>query len=252
MISYELGVVVPVYNSALSVASLCAELEELFIKCGLNGRIILVNDGSTDDSAEVIDKLARSGKHTTAAHLRHNAGQQSALLCGLTLSENCRYIATIDDDLQHPAALLEALYHKICNGYDLVYAVSKGEHKPLYRRVGSLLRDALFALFTQKPKGIRVSSYRIMSAALAAAICSETQQFVYLSASAFRHAPQTANIPYNIRERAYGHSGYTFGKLVRTYTNIFIYYTWFGACLRPKTQIAPYELSYITEGGALK
>lgn len=241
MMDYELGVVIPVYNSEHSVGGLCAALLAYFAHAGVAGRVVLVDDGSTDGSAEIIDKLAGAA-HVTAAHLKRNSGQQSALLCGLKLAQNCKYLVTMDDDLQHPTRLLDALRNKISEGYDLVYATPQGGRKPLYRRLGSLMRDALFALFTAKPRGIKVSAYRIMTNALAAKICAKQQQFVYLSASAFCFAPKTANIQYQCRARVYGRSGYTLGKLARTYALLFLYYTRLGAWFCPRHQRPPYEL----------
>lgn len=242
MNEYKLGVVVPVYNSVRTVGVLTAELLEYFEQAGLTGRVVLVDDGSTDESGAVIERLARENQGVTAARLTRNFGQQSALLCGLALAANCQYIVTMDDDLQHPAEVLDALYRKAGTGYDLVYAIPQERHKQLYRRVGSLLRDVLFTLFTQKPKGVRVGSYRVLSAALAAKICGERQPFVYLSASAFRYAPKTANIPFTPRPRAYGRSGYTLGRLAHIWVNIFRYYTVPGALFRPKSGGAPYEI----------
>lgn len=244
---YEVGVVIPVYNSEHSVGAVVESLLAYSARTALPLRIILVDDCSSDASAGVINHLARSHGCITAAHLACNCGQQSALLCGLSLATDCHYLITMDDDLQHPAEAAELLYQKIREGYDLVYAIPRAEPgKPLYRRAGSLLRDLLFTLFTRKPRGLRVSSYRIMTAELAAKICAERQPFVYLSASAFRYAPRAANIPYCQRERAYGRSGYTLRKLAVVYWNLFRYYTPPGALLRPRHPREPFALQSIT------
>ncbi len=242
---HQIGIVIPVYNSEKSIVRLVRSLREYLAKQGLRYKIILVNDGSTDKSAAVIETLALSLSGVAAVQLCGNFGQQNALLCGLYYALDCQYIVTMDDDLQHPHEI-GPLYREIQKGFDLVYAIPKIREAPLYRRAGSLLRDLLFDLICAKPKGIKVSSFRIMTNALAAQICSEQRGFTYLSASAFCHHPKTGNIPFTLEKRAYGKSGYTLGKLTRLYASIFIHYTPLGKPFRRGGGEA-FRVDYVTE-----
>ncbi len=245
----KIGVVIPVYNAEKSIGRVAEELIAYFKASGLSYQLILVDDGSVDGSIGEIFLLARQNPNVMAVQLSRNFGQQNALLCGLALAVNCRYIITMDDDLQHPSQVIEALYQKICEGFDLVYAIPEHQCRPLYRRLGSGLRDMLFALFASKPRGIRVSSYRIMTAALASKICAERQPFVYLSASAFRYGPRTANIPYRPKTRAFGRSGYTLMKLARLYYQLFFWYTASGRLFSAHIRRGvPYEILSIVKG----
>ena len=246
--SYEIGAVIPVYNSERSIDEVVRRFFAFTDSAGISCRVVLVDDQSTDQSAEVIDRMALADERILAVHLAQNSGQQAALLCGLTFAaENCRYLLTMDDDLQHPAWTAGQLYTKIQEDYDLVYAVAYGEERPLYRKAGSLLRDLLFSLCTAKPRGIRVSSFRIMTRELTQKICAEHQQFVYLSASAFRYAPKSANLYYCQQKRIYGTSGYTFRKLAGIYWKLFRYYTALGALFCPSRQNEPYQIASIVE-----
>lgn len=242
---YHIGVVIPVYQSEQSIARLVRSLCAYLKKQHLRYKIILVNDGSTDKSAAVIDTLALSLSGVTAVQLSGNFGQQNALVCGLGYALDCQYIVTMDDDLQHPHEI-GPLYREIQKGFDLVYAIPQSRQVPLYRRAGSLLRDLLFAAMSGKPGGIKVSSFRIMTNALAAQICSEQRGFIYLSASAFCYHPKTGNIPFTPAKRVYGKSGYTPGRLVRLYANLFIHYTRIGKRFRRGGSVL-FCVDYVTE-----
>ncbi len=249
-VRFEIGAVIPVYNSEWSVEAVVQKFFTFADDAGISCRVVLVDDKSDDWSAAILDRMALADGRVTAVHLSQNSGQQAALLCGLALAAgDCRYLLTMDDDLQHPALVAGQLYARIQKGYDLVYAIPDGEKRPLCRRAGSLLRDLLFSLYTEKPRGVRVSSFRIMTAELAQKICAERQRFVYLSASAFRYAPKTANLFYRRQKRAYGSSGYSLRKLAGVYGNLFRYYTALGALFCPKEQSAPYQIASIVERG---
>lgn len=246
----DLAVIAAVYNSIFTVKPLIDRIRNAFDGSGISLKLILVDDFSTDGTAELIDRLAQESREITAIHLKKNSGQQNALLCGLRHAQNCRYAATIDDDLQQPPETLRLLYERITElDADIVYAVPNGKHSKLYRRAGSAMRDAMFSVVTKKPKDITVSSFRIMNADTAKQICCETQQFVYLSASAFRRSVRASEIHYERNPRPHGRSGYTPKKLAALYWNLFVYYTRAGALFRPKEQKEPYEISRIVMPG---
>ncbi len=246
---YSLGIVIPVYNSASSVELLVRRIGQCFDP-DFSCRIILVDDGSKDGSPSVIRDLAQTSSRVTAICLDGNYGQQNAVLCGLRHARNCRYVATMDDDLQHPPEVLKILYEKISSEQlDVVYAVPKEKHLKALRRAGSALRDGLFRLFANKPKHLTVSSFRIFNAPTAAVLRSETQAFVYLSASAFRRPIKAAMVEYDHPDRAYGKSGYTFGKLMRLGFNLFVYYTKAGSLLKPKKGNPQYVVESVTLPG---
>ncbi len=252
MTEYDLGVLIPVYNAEQSIRQSAGEISSILDGAGLSWRLILIDDGSTDGSAGLLHSLAKEDSRITAAGLSRNFGQQNALFCGLRLARDCRAVATLDDDLQHPPELLPDLYKKLSEGYELAYGIpERGEDsRPPLRRWGSRLRDLLFSSVIRPPRGIRVSAYRVMSGELARRIAGEKRSFVYLSASAFRYGPRTANLPYSPRPRLHGRSGYTGGRLIRLFLKLFAHYALPGfAVLRQNRP--PYALAWVMTGGKL-
>lgn len=129
-------------------------------------------------------------------------------------------------------------------GYELVYALPEGQARSPVRRAGSRLRDGFFSLLFPASRGVRVGSYRMMTAELAGEIRKEQAAYVYLSASAFRYRPRAANLRY--KGGAGGDSRYTLWALVKLYGKLMVYYTPLGRPLRKKGE--PFEAAEFLEG----
>ena len=244
MDEYTLGIVIPVFGSTESVLCLIHQIRAVFSGVAAY-HIYLVDDGNP---AEVSAWLAQHCRfdEVTLIRLRRNYGQQNAVLCGLRHAANCRYIATMDDDLQHSPDTLLTLYQTILQGYDIVYAVPRTEaasgtgmaashtgpaspaaqksaRSPL-RILGSRMRDLLFSSLLKLPPGVKVSSFRILTRELAAEISRNASGFFYLSAAVFTRPRKAFTCYYPARPRPYGRSGYTVKKLISLYWNIFRFY----------------------------
>lgn len=218
-----LGVVIPVYRGKDTIGTVVEKLFRFAGEQRLLCRVVLVEDCSKDGSREAVLKAAADYGGVTAILLNRNVGQQQALYYGLNHVRDCDLVATMDDDGQHPVPLLKELRTCIEKGADLCYAVPVRKGYPLYRKAGSVLRDMLFSLCTGKPKGVRVSAYRMITGELAGKLKPERDGFIYLSAAAFRLHPRTSCIFYEAGPS--DASSYTFGKLLRLYWNLLIHYT---------------------------
>lgn len=227
MDNITLGIVIPVFGSTKSVVQLIRRIDALFSPI-CTYHIYLVDDGNPEDIRRWLAANCQF-PHVSLIRLKRNYGQQNAVLCGIRHAGSCRYIATMDDDLQHSPKILLSLYRTIEEGWDIVYAVPKPGGKvagrlSLIRSAGSLMRDLLFKILLRLPSQIKVSSFRIMTRELAAEISSQAAGFFYLSAAVFSHPRKALTRYYPARPRPYGHSGYTFKKLLALYWNIIRFY----------------------------
>ena len=218
-----LGVVIPVYRGGGTIGGVVEALYRFAEARRLACRLVLVEDMSGDGSREEVLKLAERYTGVTAVLPEQNVGQQRALLMGLQALKDCDLVATMDDDGAHPVELLDALMEGIRQGAQLCYAVPVRKGYSPLRRVGSLLRDALFSISTGKPRGIKVSAFRVMTGDLARRLRAEPDGFIYLSAAAFAHRPKASFIPYEAGPQAA--SSYTFSKLMRLYAGLVLHYT---------------------------
>ena len=140
---HGLTAVVPVYNSAATVETLVDRIESALHPTGRPFEVILVNDGSSDESWARIAHCAKSRPWLRGIDLMRNYGQHNALLCGVRAA-SYDTIATLDDDLQYAPEQLAALLEKLEQGYDVVYGKERKRHHSMGHNLGaSLLRLGL-------------------------------------------------------------------------------------------------------------
>jgi undecaprenyl-phosphate 4-deoxy-4-formamido-L-arabinose transferase len=215
----SLCVVVPVYNAEHTLEPLVERLQEVLGDFRAS-QIVLVDDGSTDRSADKLHALFHRYDNVTVIMLRKNYGQQSALLCGLRECR-CDYAAIIDDDLEQNPEDILVLYDAIRKGADVVYGVGAAE-RGAFRSFGSWLRDQLFDRITDKPENMKVCSFRIMNRATVEQVTKAYTKFVYISLEILKHTTQIANISVRTGERA--PSGYRPLRLMRLLFWMYVYY----------------------------
>lgn len=160
-----ISVVIPVYNSQESLPELSFRLIKVLNSHDFDFELIFVDDGSRDDSWQVIKELAGSEQKITGIKLSANFGQHNALFAGLKHA-NGTTIVTLDDDLQNPPEEIPALLTELFHGFDLVYGTPTVRQHNTWRNIAS--RITLVSLMTVM--GIRtpwrVSSFRAFKATL--------------------------------------------------------------------------------------
>ena len=108
----DLSIVVPVYRSELCLEALVAAINEALAPSGRLFEVVLVNDCSPDASWEVIDSICNRQANVIGVDLRRNFGQDNAIITGLRIARG-RFVAIMDDDLQHHPKDLPALLEEI-------------------------------------------------------------------------------------------------------------------------------------------
>jgi glycosyltransferase involved in cell wall biosynthesis len=119
----ELSIVATVYNSAPIVPELVRQVSEIVKDLGISYEIILVDDGSKDNSTFAIEKEASEQKAVKAVILSRNFGQQIAMSAGLHHASG-KYVLIMDGDLQNPIEEIANLYRKVQEGFDIVFTKS--------------------------------------------------------------------------------------------------------------------------------
>ena len=115
----ELSIVIPVFNETENIKPLIIKLNEVLDKTGKNCEIIMIDDGSTDNSFEVMRELCESYKNLRIIRFRRNFGQTSAFSAGFDLARG-GIVVTLDADLQNDPADIPKLLEELDKGYDIV------------------------------------------------------------------------------------------------------------------------------------
>jgi glycosyltransferase involved in cell wall biosynthesis len=204
--------VVPVYNSELTLATLVDKLSQSLPNLAAQWEIILVNDGSTDQSWRVICDLAQKYPELRGINLMRNYGQHNALLCGIRA---CSYgiTVTLDDDLQNPIDEMEKLILKIDEGWDIVYGTSENRNHDWFRNLFSRLARLLW----QKSLGInamRLSSYRAFRTDIRQAFKDFINPSVAIDVLLLRSTQNVSHVFVRHDPRLVGKSNYNLRRLI--------------------------------------
>jgi undecaprenyl-phosphate 4-deoxy-4-formamido-L-arabinose transferase len=210
----RISVVAPVFNSSGSLRPLVERLEPVLAQVAADYEIVLVNDGSVDDSAAVVSTLARENGSVRGVDLMRNYGQHNALLAGI-LESRFETIITIDDDLQNPPEEIPALLAKLDEGFDVVYGTPIEERHQVWRVLASEITKLVLQNAMGADTARKVSAFRVFRARVADAFRDFANPYVNIDVLLTWGTARFASIPVRHDPRAHGTSNYTWRRLTR-------------------------------------
>lgn len=211
-----LSIVIPVYGSEKVLPELTARLQAVLDQIDQvrhRYEVIFVCDCSPDHSWAVIQALAAQYPWVHGISLRMNAGQHNALMAGFAQARG-DIIMTMDDDLQHSPSDIPALLDELARGRDVVYARFKRRQHAGWKIAGSRLNDLVAGYLMQKPKGLYLSPFRAMKAAICADVLRYQGPYVYVDGLILSVTRNIGTVDVDHHERYAGDSGYSFKKSV--------------------------------------
>ena len=219
----KLSVVIPVYNSEANIASLIEKLQ--FALDGTTFEIVLVNDGSRDNSERVCTRLAKNFSNVRFISLRRNYGEFNAVMCGLNWTKG-DFCVMIDDDFQNPPEEILKLVETAEKGdFDVVYTYySKKEHA-VYRNLGSRLVNWVTTYSIKKPKDLYLSSFKLIRKEVVEEIIKYQGPYPYIDGLIFRITKNIGTVQVLHQKREEGVSNYTWRKLISLFLNILFCYS---------------------------
>ncbi|MDR1332669.1 MAG: glycosyltransferase family 2 protein [Tannerella sp.] len=144
----DISVVIPLYNEAESLPELHAWIERVMDENHFSYEVLYINDGSTDNSWEVIERLAQKSAHVKGIKFRRNYGKSPALHCGFQRAQG-DVVITMDADLQDSPDEIPELYRMIReDNYDLVSGWKKKRYDPLSKTLPTKLFNATVRRFS--------------------------------------------------------------------------------------------------------
>ncbi len=161
----NLSVVVPVYRGDTFVEPLVKRLAKILPNIAMKYEVILINDGSPDESWAVIQRMAKKYRWVKGVNLMRNYGQHNATLCGV---RTARYelVVTMDQDLQHPPEEIPVLLAKLDEGYDVVYGAPRSLPQGFWRNMMTTNIKRILARVMGVPSVKNISAFRAFHAHL--------------------------------------------------------------------------------------
>jgi dolichol-phosphate mannosyltransferase len=219
--SPALSVVIPFFNEEESIDFVCDEVVEVLDQAlGETWELVMVNDGSSDRTGELIDAIARKRSRARAVHLDPNSGQSAALEAGFKAARG-RLIATLDGDGQNDPhdlpAILDAREEK---GVDMMCGIRARRADNWVRRKSSRVANRVRAFFLQDHITDVGCSLRVFRAACLDNVRMFRNAHRFLPALFLMAGYTVSEMPVQHRERAQGESKYGGGINSRLWVGI--------------------------------
>ncbi len=217
----SLSIVVPLYNEAENLSELHRQVSAALEAAGRSFELILVDDGSTDDTRERLLELERRDPRVVALLLRRNFGQTAAFSAGFDRSRG-GIVITSDGDLQNDPADIPALVARLEEGdLDMVCGWRRHRQDPLSKRVPSFFANRLISWAT----GVRLHDYgcslKAMRGEVARGLRLYGEMHRFIPAVASWSGISLAELPVNHRPRTRGRSKYGIGRTTRVLLDLF-------------------------------
>jgi glycosyltransferase involved in cell wall biosynthesis len=215
----RLSIVIPVYRGEKTIGRLVRALADCLGHL-FHLEIVLVNDGSPDHSADVCRDLAGRFSFVRFLNLSRNFSEHNAVMAGLNFAAG-DYVVIMDDDFQNPPAEVAKLVDEIVKGYDVVFSYSATKQHHFLRNLGSRVNDWCAVLLLDKPRGLYLSSFKILSRFVVNELVKYDGPYPYIDGLVLRLTHNYSRVLVAHDPRREGRSGYTVRKLISLYMNMF-------------------------------
>ena len=215
MTGVDLSVVIPIKNEAASLVELIREFSETLTAWGRSYELIVIDDGSTDESFAILGRLQAADPRLRVIRFRRNFGQTAAFAAGFAHARG-RLIVTSDGDLQNDPRDIPAMIAALEAGVDIVCGWRKDRKDALLsRRLPSTMANALISAVT----GVHLHDYGCSLKVFRAEIVKDMKVYGemhrFLPAIASEQTSSISEMVVNHRARKYGQSKYGIGRTVR-------------------------------------
>ncbi|NLA23802.1 MAG: glycosyltransferase family 2 protein [Bacteroidales bacterium] len=212
----ELSVILPVFNEENNLNTLYEEIISCIKKLNINSYdLIFVNDGSFDESLNIIKELAKKDSNVKYIDLSRNFGHQIAISAGLEAAKGKR-VVFMDADLQDPPHLIEDLYTKMDEGYDVVYAKRKSRKgESFFKKITAKWFYRILSKLTKHNIPLDTGDFRIINRKVLNILKNMPEQQKFLRGQIAWMGFKQTSVSFERDKRSEGKSGYSFKKMWR-------------------------------------
>lgn len=210
-----ISVVIPIFNEEANIGPMHERIASVLDKLNVEGEFIFVNDGSKDNSAIIINALAKQHREVKYIHFSRNFGHQIAVSAGLDFAQGDK-VVIIDADGQDPPEVIEQLYLKSLEGFEVVYA------KREQRKGESAMKKATAKWFyrvlnkiTHIDIPLDTGDFRIIDRKVVDQLKNMPERHKFLRGQISWIGFNQTYVTYRREKRMAGETGYSYAKMIR-------------------------------------
>ena len=208
-----ISIVLPVYNEEAALPVFIPSIMKILNE--YNTEIILVDDGSTDDSWTVIEELSKNYNHIRGISFTRNFGHQAAIMAGLEVSKGDAVIM-MDSDGQHPPEILPELIELWKKGGEVIQGVRLNHGtKSILKKITSIFFYKIFYMFSDVKLKEGEADFRLLSRKVVNKLLECRGPLLFLRGTIPWLGYKTEYVPFEVKERIGGKPGYSMTKSMR-------------------------------------
>jgi len=215
----QVSFVIPVYNEESNLSMLVDRIVKIMDNSPIHLEAVLVDDGSRDNSRQILQQLAISDPRFHIILLSRNHGHQLALTAGLSVARGSEGVFVLDGDLQDPPELLDTFYRKHKEGYDVVYAIREKRKEVFYKRFAYYIFYRILKKIANIEIPLDSGDFSFISRRVVDVLNKMPEESRFIRGMRTWIGFKQIGIAYDRQERASGDSKYSFGKLVQLALN---------------------------------
>ena len=209
----RLSVVLPACNEEPILVKTCRTLKEILDSAGIPYELVLVDDGSSDRTWEMIQKASEEDENVLGVHFSRNFGKEAAIVAGLAQATG-EAVAVMDCDLQHPPETLVEMYHLWKQGYEVVEGVkkSRGKESILHRKSAGF-----FYRIMSRATGFdmeNASDFKLLDRKAVESVLAMPERSMFFRATSSWVGFKSTSVFFEVREREAGESKWSTGNLI--------------------------------------
>ena len=213
--SPTLSIVAPVYDEEILLPEFYLRMVAAIEPLNVPFEIILVNDGSHDNSGQIMDQLHAQDPRVKVVHFSRNFGHQIAITAG-TDHATGKSVAVIDSDLQDPPEVIAEMYKQWLAGYQVIYGVrSEREGETAFKRATASLFYRLIRRITNINLPLDTGDFRLMDERVIVAMKSMREHHRFMRGLSVWVGFKQTGVPYRRDARKAGVTKYPLRKMVR-------------------------------------
>ena len=209
-----LSIILPAYNEEQNIERTAKTLSGLLEKEGIPFELLFVSDGSVDGTYEEICRLAKQDKRVRGAEFSRNFGKEAAIFAGLELAYGDACIV-MDCDLQHPPEVIPEMYRLWQEGYEVVEGIkkSRGKESIFHGMFAGMFYGIMSRMMRMDMRSS--SDFKLLDRKVVNVLLGLGERNTFFRALSFWAGFRSAKVEYEVQERAYGSSKWSFGSLIR-------------------------------------